>query len=207
MTKNNNVKGLFFAISSSLLLFGCVQPTPPKIPLNINEVSWAKKKGSASIKGCVSGGYFEKYHNYQVPNGTYDSYPIESSYHDNPSRNFTIDLLPENDYMYNLSEKMKHYYLLHSYHTLNDPRWVESSVMPFIPHISCPADGPNTCPSRGHFNFNNLPAGNWYIVAGYNATKEDNAVAVTVQKITTIDGQTVPFVSWFGVLNKNQCTP
>ena len=207
MTQNKSVKRLFFTLSPLLLLTGCVHPAPPKIPFNSVEVAWAQRPGRATIKGCVSGGEFTKYYTYQVPDGNYDSYPIESSYRENPSRNFTIDLLPESDYMWILEQKMEQYYLLNSYHTLNDSRWVEPSVISFIPHISCPADGPDICTSRGHFIFNNLPAGNWYIVAGYNATKEDNAVAVTVQKITTIEGQTVPYVSWVGARSIKKCSP
>lgn len=188
-------------------LCGCVSPEPPRIPFNSGEVAWAKKIGNSSIKGCVSGAEFTKYHSYQIPDGTYTSYPEKGSSVENTQRSFTIDLLPESGYMHELSKKMHVYSLrLHSYKDLNDPRWVDSSIINFIPHFSCPDAGPTICTSAGHFIFSNLPAGTWYIVAGYNSTPEQRGKIALTQKITTIEGQTVPFVSWVGALDKT-CTP
>lgn len=208
MTQNNNAKRIFFTLLPMLLLSGCVHPAPPKIPFNSAEVAWAQKPGHATIKGCVSGAEFTKYYSYQVPDGNYDSYPIESSFKENPQQNFTIDLLPESEYMQELAKKMEIYSIrLNDYKNLNDHRWVNPSVLSFIPHFSCPDAGSSLCPSVGHFVFSNLPAGNWYIVVAYNDTPKQRGQIALMQKITTIEGQTVPYVSWFGARSIKKCSP
>lgn len=208
MMQNSSVKRIFFALFSMLLLSGCVHPAPPKIPFNSNEVAWAKKPGHATIKGCVSGGEFTKYRYYQIFEGVTESSPIESSFKEVPQQNFTIDLLPESAYMHVLADKMGVYSIrLNDYKNVNDSRWVDPSVLPFIPHLSCPAAGPSICPSVGHFVFSNLPAGNWYIVVAYNDTPKQRGQIALMQKITTIEGQTVPYVSWFGVRSIKKCSP
>ncbi|WP_265001128.1 hypothetical protein, partial [Komagataeibacter nataicola] len=105
-------------------------------------------------------------------------------------------------------KKIKSYnlMLLDDFRMLNDPRWVDAYVMRFIPHFSCPEAGPSVCTSTGHFVFSRLPAGNWYIVVSYDPTKEDKRGTVTVQKITTIEGQTVPFISSVGA-REETCAP
>ncbi|WEQ54261.1 hypothetical protein LV564_00800 (plasmid) [Komagataeibacter nataicola] len=201
--QNNNFTNILFTIFVTASLCGCVVPEPPKIPFNSSEVSWAQKTGSSTIKGCVSGAEFTAFDTYHLADGTYSSSPVMSSSVEIPQKNFTIDLLPESDYMHVLAKKMHIYSLrLNDYTILNDHRWVDPSVLPFIPHFSCPSAGPNICTSPGHFIFSNLPAGNWYIVASYNPTKEDKTAGVTVHKITTIDGKMVPFISWVGARNK-----
>lgn len=208
MMQNISVKRIFFTFFPMLLLSGCVHPTPPKIPFNSAEVAWAQKPGHATIKGCVSGAEFTKYYSYQLPDGNYDSYPIESSFRENPQQNFTIDLLPESAYMHDLAKKMEIYSIrVNNYKNLNDRRWVDPSVFSFIPHFSCPAAGPSLCPSVGHFVFSNLPAGNWYIVVAYNDTPKQRGQIALMQKITTIEGQTVPYVSWFGARSIKKCSP
>ncbi|MCI1242918.1 MAG: hypothetical protein LKI99_03230 [Acetobacter fabarum] len=208
MMQNISVKRIFFTFFPMLLLSGCVHPTPPKIPFNSAEVAWAQKPGNATIKGCVSGAEFTKYYSYQVPDGNYDSYPIESSFRETPQKNFTIDLLPESEYMHILAKKMEVYNLrVNDYKNVNDPRWVVPSVLPFIPHFTCPMAGPSLCPSVAHFVFSNLPAGNWYIVAAYNSTPEARGNAINVQKITTVEGKTVSYVSWEGARSIKKCSP
>lgn len=208
MTQNKSVKRLFFTLSPLLLLTGCVHPAPPKIPFNSVEVAWAQKPGRATIKGCVSGGEFTKYYTYQVPDGNYDSYPIESSFRETPQKNFTIDILPESEYMRILANKMEVYSLrLSDYKNVNDPRWVDPTVLSFIPHFTCPMAGHSFCPSIAHFVFSNLPAGNWYIVTAYNSTPEARGHAVTVKKITTVEGKAVPYVSWVGARSIKKCAP
>lgn len=86
MMQNISVKRIFFTFFPTLLLTGCVHPAPPKIPFNSAEVAWAQKPGHATIKGCVSGAEFTKYHSYQEPDGNYDSYPIESSFRETPQK-------------------------------------------------------------------------------------------------------------------------
>ena len=195
-----------------ILVSGCVHPHPPKIPFNSDEVSWAKKSGNATIKGCVSIGQYTKYHSPALLPGNYldmnNRVPVESSYEEIPISNFTVDMLPESHYMHSLYIEMKNYlpYLNH-YTTINDPRWVDDAVLPYIPHISCPESGQDNCPSVGHFTFPNLPEGKWYIVVGYNATKVRKVYYIDTQKITTAAGQTVPFVSWLGPFSKKACTP
>lgn len=204
--QSNNFKNTLFTICMASSLCGCVIPTPPKIPFNSSEVSWAQKTGSSTIKGCVGSAAFTAFDTYHLTDGTYASSPIMDSSVEEPRKNFTIDLLPESDYMHILAKKMHRYHFLNDYRKLNDKRWVNPSVLPFIPHFSCPSAGPNICTSPGHFIFSNLPAGNWYIVTSYDPTKEDNTAGVTVNKITTIDGKTVPSISWSGALNKT-CKP
>ncbi|WEQ54262.1 hypothetical protein LV564_00805 (plasmid) [Komagataeibacter nataicola] len=210
MQPNNKIMNIFIKIIPILFISGCVHPHSPKIPFNSDEVSWAKKSGNATIKGCVSSGNYMKYHSAALLPGNYldmnNRVPIESSYVESPEKNFTIDMLPKSDYMHDLSKKMYNYLFLNSYYTLNDPRWVDPAVLPYIPHISCPDAGQAICPSIGHFVFPNLPAGNWYIVTGYNATPGQYFDYVDVQEITTIAGQTVPFIAWTGVKH-TPCTP
>ncbi|GBR13634.1 hypothetical protein LV564_18360 (plasmid) [Komagataeibacter nataicola] len=207
MIKNHNIKLIFSSLIALSPLCGCVSPEPPRIPFNSDEVSWARKIGNSTIKGCVSGAEFTKYNTYKIPDGYYTSYPDIGSSVEHPQRSFTIDLLPESEYMHKLSKKMYIYSLrLHSYKNINDPRWVDSSIINFIPHFSCPDAGAAICTSAGHFIFSNLPAGTWYIVTGYNSTPEQRGHIALVQKIKTIEGQTVPFVSWVGALDKT-CKP
>lgn len=47
-----------------------------------------------------------------------------------PRVHFTVDLLPQAAYMHALAKKMDFYGLMHGYKTLNDPRWVDPSVLP-----------------------------------------------------------------------------
>lgn len=204
---NKKIKNIFLLISI-ITMEGCVHPQPPKVPFDKNEVEWAAKAGTSSIKGCVSIEEFKKYHTYQNIDGTYTSYPVAGSSYEILKKAFTVDIMPESNYMNALSKKMKNYNfsLLDNFTILNDPRWVDASVMRFIPHFSCPEAGPSVCTSTGHFLFSNLPAGNWYIVVSYDRTKEDKRHTVTRQKITTIEGQTVPFISSVGA-REATCTP
>ena len=208
MLHNNKIKKLFFPMLVLPLLGSCIHPRPPAMSFNSNEVAWAQKPGHAVIRGCVSGAIFTKQHAYALSSGNatiYKSEDIPSSIMQVPRVHFTVDLLPQNNYMHVLAKKMDFYGLMHGYKNLNDPRWVDPSVLSYIPHFSCPAAGPDICTSPGHFVWPNLPAGQWYIVTSYDPTKEGNNISVEyttagvdVQKITTVEGQTVPFVAWAG---------
>ncbi|MBV1831300.1 hypothetical protein HNW77_10505 [Komagataeibacter sp. AV436] len=202
MRHNNKIKKLFFPMLIMPLLGGCIHPHPPALPFNSNEVAWAQKPGHAAIRGCVSGAIFTRQTTTALTLGNNTVYTfngIDSSIMQIPRVHFTVELLPESEYMHALAKKMEFYsHRLTGPTVVNDPRWVDASVLPFIARISCPVAGPDICPSIGHFVWPNLPAGQWYAVTSYDATNGDNSYVIDVQKITTVDGKTVPLVAWTG---------
>ncbi|WP_275881126.1 hypothetical protein [Komagataeibacter nataicola] len=212
MLRNNKIMNIFIKIIPFIFLSGCIYPHAPKVPFNGAEVAWAKKNGNATVKGCVSGGNYTKYKNtilipYDNVNKN-NNIPIKNSFSEYPQNSYTIDFLPETEYMHILEKKMHAYSIrLMDYENLNDPRWVEPSILPYIPHFSCPDSGPDICTSIGHFVFSNLPAGNWYVVVDYHSTPLMPGHAVVVQKFTTVANKTVRFISWFGSSGAELCTP
>ncbi|WP_146220179.1 hypothetical protein ACM0P6_06525 [Komagataeibacter sucrofermentans] len=202
MRHNNKIKKLFFPMLILPLLGGCIHPHPPAMPFNSSEVAWAQKPGHAAIRGCVSGAIFTKQTSTPMTFGNetvYTFHDVPSSIMQIPRGHFTVELLPESEYMHALSKKMEFYSTrLIGPTAVNDPRWVDPSVLSFIRRISCPVAGPDICTSVGHFLWTNLPAGQWYIVTSYDAANVDDSSVVDVQKITTVDGKTVPFLSWTG---------
>lgn len=141
------MKSLLLSFTIIFLCFSCssVKKTDSNTPIQItsqfdnNEVRWFKTKGNGTIKGIAK----------------FKSKKGEIRF----GKTFRIELMPSCSYT---KERLQHIY--------NSKKsgyvYVEDGIPKFIPDPDGYHDTIKTmCNDKGEFEFNNLPSGNYYIIA------------------------------------------